>query len=91
MGLLRDQHSIEIDGHSVAVIGKTGPVHATWTLCIDGQEADRAKTAGDFTLRGELPDGSPIQAAVHQSLVGPTEVKLEHKGEEVARLTGFVA
>ena len=91
MKLTRDEHTAEIDGHTVSVTGTTGAVHATWTLSIDGQEADRAKAAGDFSLRAELPDGSPVHAAVHQSLMGPTEVTIHHRSDEVARFKGFVA
>lgn len=91
MGLTRDEHSVEIAGHTVAVTGRTGLVHATWTLSVDGQEADTAAAAGDFTLRAELSDGSPVHASVHQSLVGPTEVAIHHDGREVARFKGFVA
>ncbi|SEF90755.1 hypothetical protein SAMN05444920_101986 [Nonomuraea solani] len=32
-----------------------------------------------------------MRAAVHQSLVGPTEVTLYREDDEVARFTGFVA
>ncbi|GIH92597.1 hypothetical protein ACFFMN_33095 [Planobispora siamensis] len=91
MSLTSDDHHVEIAGHTVAVTGRTGPVHATWTLLIDDRETDSAKAAGDFTLRGELPDGSEIRASVHQSLVGPTEVVIYHGGEQAARFTGFVA
>ena len=91
MSIRRDEHTVEIEGQRVAVTGKTGRVHATWKLLVDGEEADTAKAAGDFTLRGELSSGSPVEAAVHQSLVGPTEVVIRHKGEEVRRFEGFVA
>ncbi len=91
MRFLKDDHTVEIDGHTVAVTGATGRVHATWTLLIDGEPADTAKAAGDFMLRGTLSDGSPVEAAVHQSLVGPTEVVIRHQGEDVERFTGFVA
>ena len=59
MSLTKNEHTIEIDGHMVEVTGTTGPVHATWTLLIDGEAVDTAKAAGDFTLRGTLADGSP--------------------------------
>ena len=59
MRFLKDDHTVEIDGHTVAVTGTTGRVHATWTLLIDGEPADTAKAAGDFMLRGTLADGSP--------------------------------
>ncbi len=91
MNVTRDEHALEIEGQRVAVTGTTGPVHATWNLLIDGEEADTAKAAGDFTLRGKLSNGSPIEAAVHQSLVGPTEIVIRHEGEEVERFKGFVA
>jgi hypothetical protein len=52
MSLTKNEHTIEIDGHTVAVTGTTGPVHARWTLLIDGEAVDTAKAAGDFTLRG---------------------------------------
>jgi hypothetical protein len=91
MKLTSDEHTAQVDGHTVSVTGRTGRVHATWTLSIDGEEADRAKAAGDFTLRAALPDGSALHAEVHQSLMGPTEVTIHHKGDEVARFKGFVA
>ena len=75
----------------MSVTGRTGPDHATWTLLLDGQEVDSAEAAGDFTLRGSLPDGTAVTAAVHQSLVGPTRVVVNHEGEEVASSSGFVA
>jgi len=75
----------------VAVTGTTGLVHATWTLHLDGKAADSAEAAGNFTLRGDLPDGSQVLARVFQSLMGPTEVTVEHEGTEIARFTGFVA
>lgn len=91
MSIIRDEHSVEVGGHTVAVTGVTGPTHATWTLLIDGREVDRARAAGDFNLRAELPDGSAIRASVFQSLLGPTEVGVHHQEIEVARFTGFVA
>lgn len=91
MDLMRDEHSVQIDGHTVSVTGASGPVHATWTLLIDGREADSAKAAGDFSLRAELPGGASILAAVHQSLVGPTEVAIHRDGEEVTHFRGYVA
>ncbi len=91
MALTSDEHVTEIDGVSVSVMGATGPVHATWTLLVDGQEQDSLKAAGDFRLRGALPDGSEVSAEVHQSLVGPTEVVIFHAGREIHRSEGFVA
>jgi hypothetical protein len=91
MGLTRDDHSVEIGDTTVAVRGHTGPVHATWELVVDGETVDSAKAAGDFTLRGRLPDGSSVEALVHQSLMGPTRVVVEHAGDEVATFSGFVA
>jgi hypothetical protein len=90
MGVLHDEHRIRIDGTQVAVKGKTGPVHATWTLSIAGDEVDRATAAGDFRLRGTLPDGTPVEAEVHQSLLGPTEVAVLRDGVELSRASGFV-
>jgi hypothetical protein len=91
MALTSDEHRFEVGGSVVEVIGRTGPVHATWVLVLDGLEADSAKAAGDFTLRGDLPDGSQVRAQVHQSLLGPTEVVVQHQGEVVGRAKGFVA
>jgi hypothetical protein len=91
MGLIRHEHSVEIDGHAITVAGRTGPVHAAWTLSVDGEVVDRASAAGDFVLRSALPDGAPIEAAVHQSLFGPTEVVVRRGGAERARSKGFVA
>lgn len=89
--LTGDEHSVEIDGTTVTVTGRTGLVQATWTLAIGGEEVDSAKASGDFRLRGQLPDGSAVVAEVFQSLIGPTEVAILHADEEVARLKGFVA
>ena len=91
MDVFRDDHHVDVDGHDVAVTGTTGPVHARWTLSVDGVEADAAAAAGDFTLRTTLPDGSALSARVHQSLVGPTRVTVVHGDEEVAAMKGFVA
>ena len=90
MGFTSDEHSVTIGDSTVAVTGKTGPIYATWALLVDGQEVDSAKAAGDFTLRGALGDGSGVQAAVHQSLVGPTRVVITHDGAEVVQFKGFV-
>jgi hypothetical protein len=91
MALTSDDHSVEIGGSTVSVTGKTGAVHATWRLLIDGNEVDSAEAAGDFKLVGNLPDGSQVRAAIHQSLLGPTEVTVHHGDDEVATFTGFVA
>lgn len=91
MSLFRDDQMVSIGGSKVRVTGKTGAIHATWSLLIDEREVDSAKAAGDFILSGELDDGSRIEAAVHQSLVGPTAVVVSHEGSEVARFSGFVA
>lgn len=90
MSIASDEHSVKIGTSSVEVTARTGPVHATWKLLLDGDEADRASAAGDVTLRGSLPDGSPVVAHVHQSLFGPTEVVVEHDTTEVATFRGFV-
>ncbi|GAA3033424.1 hypothetical protein GCM10017559_71020 [Streptosporangium longisporum] len=91
MSLTSDDYSVHIDGHTVEVTGKTGPVHARWALLVDGREIDSAKAAGDFTLKGTMPDGSAVRAEVHQSLMGPTEVVVHHRDQEVTRFHGFVA
>lgn len=91
MGLTRDGHSVRIGDSVVAVTGKTGPVQATWTLLVDDKEADSAEASSDFSLKGSLPDGSAIEATVHQSLVGPTHVVILHDGVEVTKFNGFVA
>ncbi|MGH3566884.1 MAG: hypothetical protein ACRDRH_12800 [Pseudonocardia sp.] len=91
MSLIRDERSVQIGPSTVSVTGVTGPVHATWTLLVDGQEVDSAVAAGEFRLRGKLSDGSDVEAVVHQSLVGPTEVVINHGGGEVTRFKGFVA
>ncbi|MET0863136.1 MAG: hypothetical protein ABWZ98_02265 [Nakamurella sp.] len=91
MGLFKDDHTVQLNGSTIAVTGATGLVHATWTLSVDGTAVDSAEAAGTFTLRGNLPDGSALRATVFQSLLGPTEVAIEHEGTEIARFTGFVA
>ena len=91
MGLTKDEFSAAIGDTVVAVRGTSGAVHATWTLAIDGTEQDSATAAGDFRLRGRLPDGSEVEASVHQSLVGPTRVVIVHEGNEILNGEGFVA
>ena len=91
MGIFHNEHSVRIGASEVAVTGQTGPVHATWTLLVDGEPADKAVAAGDFTLRAGLSDGSEVRAKVFQSLLGPTEVAIVHQDAEVARFSGFVA
>lgn len=91
MGLTRDEHTVKVAGTEVTVTGTTGPVHATWSLLVGGVVADSAAAAGDFRLRGRLPDGTAVEAAVHQGLLGPTRVVVTHEGEEVLDARGFVA
>jgi hypothetical protein len=91
MSLTKDEHSVEIAGHTITVRGATGPVQARWTLWIDDREVDGAKASGEFTLRSELPDRSPVDATVFQSMVGPTRVTIRHRGEEVGSFKGYVA
>ncbi len=91
MALFSNEHSVTIGDSTVAVTGKSGPIYATWSLLVDEQEADSAKAAGDFTLKGALGDGSGVEAAVHHSLVGPCRVVITHDGVEVAQFKGFVA
>lgn len=91
MSLTRDIHTIEVAGQTVTVTGKTGPIHATWILLVDDVEQDRAAAAGDFTLRGALADGSPVEASVHQSLLGPTRVTIRHGDHEFDTTRGYVA
>jgi hypothetical protein len=91
MGFFKDENDVMIGSSRVSVTGATGLVHATWTLAVDGSPVDSAAAAGNFTLRGELPDGSTVRAEIFQSLMGPTEVAVIHDDEEVARFKGFVA
>ena len=91
MAITSDEFRVGVAGTEVAVTGSTGPVHATWRLLVDGVEVDSAAAAGDFTLTGSLPDGRAVTAAVHQSLLGPTRVVVQHAGTEVLQATGFVA
>jgi hypothetical protein len=91
VGLTNDTFETTIGDVTVIVTGDTGPVHATWRLLIGGTEVDSAAAAGDFKLRGPLPDGSVVEAAIHQSMVGPTRVVVTHGGTEVLDSTGFVA
>lgn len=91
MGLTSDDLEVRIQGHDVKVTGRTGAVHATWTLMIDGREVNHARAEGDFTLRGRLPDSTEVEALIHQSLLGPARVSIAHGGIEVAHSRGFVA
>ena len=91
MSVFNDDHSVQLGSTLVSVTGDSGLMHATWSLLFDGRQVDSAAAAGNFTLRGTLPDGSPVRAEVFQSLLGPTEVAVVHGEVEVARFTGFVA
>lgn len=91
MGITADEHTVQVAGSTVAVTGTTGAVHSRWTLVIDGDPADSAAAAGDFRLRGTLPGGTAVDAAVHQSLLGPTRVVITHQGDMVLDADGFVA
>lgn len=91
MAIDGDEFRTTVAGTEVEVLGSSGLVHATWRLLLAGREVDSATAAGDFTLRGTLPDGSAVTAAVHQSLLGPTEVTVDHAGTEVFSSKGFVA
>jgi hypothetical protein len=90
MGLLKDEHRVQVSGADVIVTGESGLVEATWTLEVDGEEVDRAKASGRFELRGRLPDGSGLAAQIHQDAFGPTKVIVLHDDAEVTRFTGFV-
>lgn len=91
MSLTHDRHRVVVAGTEVAIDGAMGPVQPTWTLSLDGVEVDRAKASGNFSLRGELRDGTKIRVWVEQSLLGPTEVRVQHDDTEVALFSGFVA
>ncbi len=92
MSLLRDEHTVLIGDTEVTVTGTTGPISARWCLLLDGCEVDREEIFnGEHVLRGVLPDGSPVEARVHQSIIGPTRVRVHHAGREVMASTGYVA
>ncbi|WP_432573232.1 hypothetical protein [Kineococcus sp. SYSU DK005] len=91
MAITGDEFRTTVAGSEVVVIGSSGPVHATWRLLVEGVEVDSAAAAGEFTLKGALGDGSAVEAAVHQSLLGPTRVTIRHGGADVFTGTGFVA
>lgn len=92
MDLMRDEHTVRIGDARVTVTGTTGPISATWRLLVDGREvARREMFDGEDVLTGALPDGSRVEAHVHQSIVGPTRVSVRHGGVEVMTTTGFVA
>jgi hypothetical protein len=91
MSLTNDTFATQVGEVAITVVGTTGAVHATWTLQIDGQEVDQASAAGDFALRGDLPDGTEVRAEIHQSLMGPTRVVVMHGEEEIDTFQGFVA
>jgi hypothetical protein len=91
MSITKDEHEVVIDGSTVTVRGTTGLLEATWELEVDGQVADSRRATGLFTLRAELPDRSEVTAAVHQGVLGPTNVVVMHDGSDIARFRGFVA
>lgn len=79
-----------IGGSEVVVSGRTGLVEPTWSLSIDGVSAERRKASGKFVLRGELSDGSDVEALVNQTHFGPTQVLVRHDGDPFAEFEGFV-
>jgi len=90
--LTRDEHTVRIGDAVVTVTGETGPISATWRLLVDGGEHDRRELFnGGHVLSGALPDGSAVEAHVHQSFLGPTRVRVLHDGTEVLATSGFVA
>ena len=92
MGPTSDEHNVRIEGHEVSVRGGQDPDHATWTLSIDGQPVDHGEAAtGDFTLRGRLGDGSEVEAFIHRSVVGPTQISIRHAGDDVSMSRDFAA
>jgi hypothetical protein len=92
MDLTRDEHTVRLGDARVTVTGDSGPISATWRLLVDGRELARQEIFnGDHVLAGELPDGSAVEAHVHQSIVGPTRVSVRHEGVEVMATTGYVA
>jgi hypothetical protein len=92
MDLTRDEHTVRVGDVTVSVTGTSGPISATWRLLLDDREVARQEMLdGDHVLAGALPDGSRLEAHVHQSIVGPTRVSVRHDGVEILATSGFVA
>ena len=84
MSLTRDEGSIRIGEVVVTVLGETDGARARWRLQFDGDDvAEERIMRGEHVLAGQLPDGSAVEATVHQSVVGPTRVEVRHADEVV--------
>lgn len=84
------EHHIRIGDATVGITGRSGLVEATWALWVDDRRVDEATRSGTFTLRGELPDGSTVEAVVTQGAFGGAEVVVGHDGQEVTRFRDIV-
>jgi hypothetical protein len=92
MSLLRNEHSVTIGDTKVTVVGRTGPIAATWSLLLDGHPvAEQRFICGDPTLSTKLLDGSALDVDVHQGALGPTRVRIRHAGVPISESAGFVA
>ncbi|OYN99128.1 hypothetical protein [Enemella evansiae] len=92
MGLFEDKQNATVDGRPVRVVGKTGPVHSSWTLFEADEVLDEKKAdSSPITLTGTLSTGTPVSAEVAQGTFGPTTVRISANGETVAEFDGFVA
>lgn len=92
MSLLRDSHNLTVDGRPVRIVGRSGPVRATWELYEGDRLLDeRTVISGSIDLAGALTTGTEVNVTVKQSLVGPTRVSVYVEGELLADFDGFVA
>jgi hypothetical protein len=90
MNITSAKHRMWIDGSEVVVHGRTGLIEPTWSLSVDGVQAEQRKASGRFVLRGRLPDGSGVEARVDQTHFGPSRVLVHHDGERFAEFEGFL-
>lgn len=92
MGIFRNNVNTMVDGRPVRVVGRSGPIRATWRLLEGDAVLEECRMVrGTKELVGTLSTGTEVRAQVAQSVFGPTTVTIMVDGETVAASEGFVA
>lgn len=91
MSMLRDGYELTIDGCTVRIIGRSGPLRATWSLYEGELLLEEYKAvSGIFDLSGTLSSGAEVDVTIEQASVGPTRVTVHADDEMILDTTGFV-
>lgn len=89
--MLRNAYDLTIDGCPVRVVGRSGPIRATWSLYEGDRLLEEYKAlSGSFDLVGTLSSGTEVNTTIEQSLAGPTRVTVHAGDEMVFDTEGFV-